>query len=43
MSCSAALRGQPEGIITAKEMDLAASIQVVCEEAMLGRRGIFTA
>jgi carbamoyltransferase len=25
----------PEGLITAKEMDLAASIQVVCEDAML--------
>jgi carbamoyltransferase len=25
----------PEGIITAKEMDLAASVQVVCEEVML--------
>jgi carbamoyltransferase len=26
---------EPEGLITQKEMDLAASIQVVCEEAML--------
>jgi carbamoyltransferase len=27
---------EPEALITAKEMDLAASIQVVCEQAMLG-------
>jgi carbamoyltransferase len=26
---------EPEGLITAKEMDLAASVQVVCEEVML--------
>ncbi len=35
-------RGKPEGPITRREMDLAASIQVVTEEAMCGRRAMCT-